>query len=66
MQRLGVILVQAWRSCKGSKEGKRGYTCGLWQMMHSLAARIADEDKGGAMWLRTIRCPAPSVVFARH
>jgi hypothetical protein len=29
--------------CRGSWPGKRGYTCGLWNMFHMLAARAEDE-----------------------
>jgi len=29
--------------CRGSWPGKRGYTCGLWNMFHMLAARAGDE-----------------------
>ena len=39
-----------WRSCAGSVEGTRGYTCGLWTLFHALAAR-APGDSGGAAWL---------------
>ena len=38
-----------WRSCAGSVEGTRGYTCGLWTLFHALAAR-APGDSGGAAW----------------
>lgn len=27
-----------WGACKGTWPGKRGYTCGLWTMLHTLAA----------------------------
>lgn len=38
-----------WRSCAGSVEGTRGYTCGLWTLLHALAAR-APGPEGGAAW----------------
>lgn len=50
--------VQAWRSCKGSRDNTRGYTCGLWQLLHSLAARLEDQEHGGAFWMHTVRCSA--------
>ncbi|GAQ90771.1 hypothetical protein KFL_006820090 [Klebsormidium nitens] len=36
-----------WRSCQGSTADTRGYSCGLWQLFHSLAARL-DAGEGGA------------------
>ena len=51
----GDVCVQAWQSCKGSQEGKRGYTCGLWQVLHSLAARVGPEEVGGAVWMHGVR-----------
>ena len=35
-----------WRSCAGSAEGKRGYTCGLWNVFHALAARAPAVHDG--------------------
>ncbi|XP_076290507.1 sulfhydryl oxidase 1 [Lasioglossum baleicum] len=34
-----------WVGCKGSKEGYRGYTCGLWTMFHMLTVNYAIENK---------------------
>ena len=42
-----------WRSCLGTVEGTRGYTCGLWTMFHALAARAPGED-GGVVWFDAI------------
>eukprot|EP00403_Amphidinium_massartii_P009117 CAMPEP_0178427160 /NCGR_PEP_ID=MMETSP0689_2-20121128/29600_1 /TAXON_ID=160604 /ORGANISM="Amphidinium massartii, Strain CS-259" /LENGTH=495 /DNA_ID=CAMNT_0020048855 /DNA_START=37 /DNA_END=1524 /DNA_ORIENTATION=+ len=28
-----------WSSCRGSLPGKRGFTCGLWSLLHMLSAR---------------------------
>jgi thiol oxidase len=42
-----------WRSCLGTVEGTRGYTCGLWTLFHALAARAPGED-GGAVWFDAI------------
>eukprot|EP00755_Sulcionema_specki_P022450 Sspe_Gene.76547::Locus_47831_Transcript_1_1_Confidence_1.000_Length_1430::g.76547::m.76547/K10758/QSOX; thiol oxidase len=40
-----------WLGCRGSKPTFRGYTCGLWQLFHSLAvgslARENDPELGG-------------------
>jgi len=37
---------RGWSSCRGTYPGKRGYTCGLWMMFHSLAARSNDDSAG--------------------
>ncbi|XP_053982149.1 sulfhydryl oxidase 1 isoform X1 [Hylaeus volcanicus] len=34
-----------WVGCKGSKEGYRGYTCGLWTMFHMLTVNFAIKHK---------------------
>lgn len=34
---------QGWHSCIGSVPGKRGYTCGIWTLFHSVAARTSDD-----------------------
>ncbi|XP_033335127.2 sulfhydryl oxidase 1 isoform X1 [Megalopta genalis] len=34
-----------WVGCKGSKEGYRGYTCGLWTMFHMLTVNYAIENR---------------------
>jgi len=31
-----------WRSCKGTKPGNRGFSCGLWNIVHMLAAKSTD------------------------
>ena len=34
-----------WDTCLGTQEGTRGYTCGVWLLLHALAARVgADAD----------------------
>ena len=55
----GHVGPLAWRQCEGSVEGKRGYTCGLWLLFHSLAARSVvsssqKNDYAGATWLATV------------
>lgn len=32
-----------WHQCKGTFPGKRGYTCGLWNIFHFLAGQSTDE-----------------------
>ncbi|EIE18688.1 hypothetical protein COCSUDRAFT_49169 [Coccomyxa subellipsoidea C-169] len=44
-----------WGSCKGSRENSRGFTCGLWLLLHSLAARATPEATGGAFWMTAVR-----------
>merc|ERR1712096_309022 len=33
-----------WKGCKGSKPHYRGYPCGLWQLLHTLAVNAAKDD----------------------
>ncbi|KAK9819339.1 hypothetical protein WJX74_007870 [Apatococcus lobatus] len=44
-----------WFMCRGSKAGSRGYTCGLWLLLHSLAARVEPASNGGAVWMAAIK-----------
>jgi thiol oxidase len=52
----GGAVFEGWSSCKGSSPDSRGYTCGLWQLFHSLAARLGENDSAaGATWLAAIK-----------
>ncbi|XP_021615766.1 sulfhydryl oxidase 2 isoform X2 [Manihot esculenta] len=33
-----------WMFCRGSKNDTRGFSCGLWVLMHSLSVRIEDAE----------------------
>lgn len=44
------VKADQWQQCKGSLPTSRGYTCGLWLLFHSLAARVPDH-MGGALWI---------------
>ncbi|KAL4553161.1 hypothetical protein Ndes2526B_g03039 [Nannochloris sp. 'desiccata'] len=45
-----------WTGCKGSLPSSRGYTCALWQLFHTLAARLPENDAlSGARWMTAIR-----------
>uniref|UniRef100_A0A061S7X1 Sulfhydryl oxidase n=1 Tax=Tetraselmis sp. GSL018 TaxID=582737 RepID=A0A061S7X1_9CHLO len=44
--------IQPWRSCKGSRPDTRGYTCGVWSLLHATAA-ILPED-GGRAWMEAV------------
>ena len=65
---------QAWRSCAAPTPDRRGYTCGLWQLFHSLAARLDDSDNAGAVWLAAVKgfvgsyfqCSECAAHFMRH
>ena len=35
-----VTVVPRWVECAGSVAGLRGYTCGVWMLLHSLAVRV--------------------------
>ena len=48
--------VPMWAGCAGSLPETRGYTCGLWQLIHSLSVRMKEEGQNsGAGWLATLR-----------
>lgn len=40
---------QEWKTCKGSKPYSRGYTCGVWVLMHSMSTRVP-EMNGAKIW----------------
>jgi thiol oxidase len=44
----------AWGACAGSSQGSRGYSCGLWTLLHALAARVEPEH-GAPLWLAGAR-----------
>ena len=51
--------MQEYGGCKGSREGTRGYTCGLWLLLHSLAAHVKPEASGGAFFMASLRFAPP-------
>lgn len=67
-------MPQAWSGCRGATPDTRGYTCGLWQLLHSLAARLDDSENAGAVWLAAVRgfvgsyfqCTECARHFGRH
>jgi len=44
---------KGWGQCRGTWPGKRGFTCGLWSMFHTLAART--DDKSAMTDLQVVR-----------
>lgn len=54
------LRLQEWSSCAGSRPDTRGYTCGLWLLMHAVAARMPAEGNSGALWM------AGSKGFIKH
>jgi len=45
-----------WGACKGSTPEMRGYTCGLWQLLHSLSVNLPESEGNiGAVWLAAVR-----------
>ncbi|KAL6779458.1 hypothetical protein ACKKBG_A12395 [Auxenochlorella protothecoides x Auxenochlorella symbiontica] len=52
---------KAYQTC-GSAAGAKGdgFTCGLWQLLHTTSVRIADAPRAGANWLVAVRG------FVRH
>jgi thiol oxidase len=52
----GDTQFQDWTGCKGSLPSSRGYTCALWQLFHTLGARLPENDaRSGARWMTAIR-----------
>lgn len=66
--------MQEWSSCRGSTPEGRGYTCGLWQLFHTLATRLPDSENAGAVWLAGVKgfvsaffqCAECAKHFVRH
>merc|ERR1719263_1095693 len=44
---------KGWRTCRATWPGKRGFTCGLWTLFHSLAAQ--SDDRSALQDLQTLR-----------
>lgn len=65
---------KAWSGCKGSSPDRRGYTCGLWQLFHTLASRLPEAENSGAVWLAAVKgfignffqCSECAKHFMRH
>lgn len=52
----GDTTFNDWTGCKGSLPSSRGYTCALWQLFHTLGARLPDSDAmSGARWMTAVR-----------
>eukprot|EP00850_Spirogloea_muscicola_P013071 SM000087S23353 [mRNA] locus=s87:214429:218468:+ [translate_table: standard] len=47
------VLVLKQKACKGSSEERRGYTCGLWLLFHTLVVRLDEFE--AALWLPSLR-----------
>mmetsp|Transcript_25568 Transcript_25568/g.65847 ORF Transcript_25568/g.65847 Transcript_25568/m.65847 type:complete len:559 (-) Transcript_25568:302-1978(-) len=45
--------VAPWRGCRGSQPSTRGFTCGVWSLLHSTAAHLPED--GGAHWVSAVR-----------
>lgn len=65
------IYGSGWHSCRSTLPGKRGFTCGLWNLLHMLAAQATDEaaladlQKIRQAILRFFDCQACRDHFAR-
>lgn len=58
IQICGRSSFKSWGKCKESPSNPEsgGYTCALWQLFHSLAAGISEEDtSAGRTWLIAVR-----------
>ena len=62
LSRLHVCTAQyekkEWQSCAASVPNRRGFTCGLWQLLHALAVGI--EELQTDLWMQGVRA------FSRH
>ncbi|GFR41875.1 hypothetical protein Agub_g2658, partial [Astrephomene gubernaculifera] len=43
----GLAYRGEWESCRGSQPDSRGYSCGLWEMLHTLALRLPEQGGRG-------------------
>lgn len=55
VQICGTSEFEDWKGCKGSIPDSRGYTCGLWQLFHSLSVRLPEGDVSGQEWLGVLK-----------
>ncbi|GLI70948.1 hypothetical protein VaNZ11_016047 [Volvox africanus] len=39
----GLAFRGEWVTCRGSKPDSRGYSCGLWEMLHTMALRFPEK-----------------------
>lgn len=52
----GKTKQSGWISCQGSSKDSRGYTCGLWMLLHSLSVRMPEVSENvGQEWLTVIK-----------
>lgn len=42
-----------WHGCRGSLPHTRGFTCGVWSLLHSTAANLPED--GGTYWISAVR-----------
>lgn len=41
----GEARFTEWQSCKGTKSDSRGYSCGLWLLLHTLSLRLTSDSE---------------------
>jgi thiol oxidase len=49
-----VAVVPRWVECAGSVDGLRGYTCGVWTLLHAMAARVPGSSITNAEFIRAV------------
>ena len=49
-----VTIVPRWTDCAGSVEGLRGYTCGVWMLLHALAVRAPTSGISNERFIEAI------------
>jgi len=42
-----------WHGCQGSRPNTRGYTCGLWQLLHATTVNLPED--GGQFWVASMK-----------
>ncbi|CEF99460.1 Thioredoxin, conserved site [Ostreococcus tauri] len=47
-------IVPRWTDCKGSVEGMRGYTCGLWTLLHAISVRVPLSKVSNAEFINAL------------
>ena len=49
-----VTIVPRWNDCAGSVEGLRGYSCGVWMLLHALAVRAPTSGVSNERFIEAI------------
>eukprot|EP00879_Flechtneria_rotunda_P002836 GHRR01003049.1.p1 GENE.GHRR01003049.1~~GHRR01003049.1.p1 ORF type:complete len:611 (+),score=194.39 GHRR01003049.1:731-2563(+) len=50
----GTDSSDSWVACRGTKPDGRGFTCGLWLLFHTTAARVSDGE-GATLFMSSLK-----------